>query len=179
MCVGPLSAGLSLCPSVPFSPFSFHLHFSFVERNSRLLARTIARPLAYESSRGAVRWGGKKGGKGSHKTFKSVPSRLQNFNQPHASTCASVACIFLGEIFMFVNEEAHSCLLIWFDAWGFTLELCWTIMLDNLSMSVKKKKKERETCLSVQLRFFSLKCPNTHDDIVWSCACLRHKISHS
>lgn len=68
----PLSSGLSFCLSVPFSPLSFHLHFSFVERNSRLLARTIAHLLAYERSGGAASEAGK--GRG-HKTSKSVPSR--------------------------------------------------------------------------------------------------------
>ena len=48
------------CLSVPFSPLSFHLHFSFVGRNSRLFAHTIARLLAYESSRGAVSEAGKR-----------------------------------------------------------------------------------------------------------------------
>lgn len=59
MCISPLLSALSLSLSV----LSFRLHRSFVGRNSRPLAHTIARPLAYESSGEAAREAGKKEGR--------------------------------------------------------------------------------------------------------------------
>lgn len=75
-----------------FSLLCFHLLRSFVERNSKLFAHTIAHPLAYESSQVELRSG-----------KSEAQSRIPNFIYPHVCTCDFVAHIFVRRVILLVS----------------------------------------------------------------------------
>lgn len=87
MCINPLFLSghfIAACLFLFTSP-CFHLPHSFVVRNSKLFAHTIAGPFAYESSQVATRKG--------EREKSEAQRRIPNFIHPLVYTCDFVAHI--------------------------------------------------------------------------------------
>lgn len=135
MCISPLLSGLSLCLSVPFSPLSFHLHFSFVERNSRLLAYTIARTLAYESSRGAVSEAGKREGRRVIKLSNQSQADIRTLISLMVAHVSMWHMFPLGKSLIFECKKNRGSLLFLFHPCDFIHGHC-SVPPDSLNMSM-------------------------------------------
>lgn len=173
MCISPLLSGLSLCLSVPFSPLSFHLHFSFVERNSRLLARTIARPLAYESNRGAASEAGKREGR---RVIK-LP------NQSQADIRTLISLMLMRHIFpsgkSFILIKNRVSLLFLFCPCAF-IHGHYSVLNCSAWQCQRVNDNWQAYVFSPQRRLFNPRCPNLDGDIACSLyTSLRHKINQS
>lgn len=146
---------VSLCLSVPFSPLSFHLHFSFVGRNSRLLTHTIARPFAYESSRGAASEAGKREGRRVIKLLNQSQADIRTLISLMPALLPSWHLFPLGKSFIPQCKKSGVSLLFRFHpfrfySWTFfCVELFCLTSCQPLAMTLLSSTQDFQTLMAI------------------------------